>query len=57
MTITIKDGVIKAKKGHLMKFLKTTRERFPAAWLTDFRGSARKELNRFSLDKVLSDFV
>ena len=32
MTITIKDGVIKAKKGYLMKFLKTTRERFPAAF-------------------------
>ena len=25
--------------------------------LTDFRGSARKELSRFSLDKIFSDFV
>jgi hypothetical protein len=37
MTITIKDGgrqspLIKAKKRHLMKFPKTTRERFPAAF-------------------------
>ena len=25
--------------------------------LTDFRGSARKELSRFSLDKIFGDFV
>jgi hypothetical protein len=31
---------------------------FDGGWtLTDFRGSARKELSRFSLDKIFSDFV
>jgi len=29
----------------------------PSFQLTDFRGNARKELSRFSLNKIFSDFV